>query len=296
MRRGEKGLTRDCFFGDEELQQAAAEACAGLDLTAATDVLEYAYRLIPIIENTDYFSTSIIKWEPQLMEPQIIIYENDGVWTIYYDKKISLSANYEELTEQERHGIGIFHPGMYIMVSSGDGHIISLQDSYNGLIEGKTETSRGEETPVPPLKYQPVDIVYLNDVSLGQHFTGWTGETGERYKNAPREVSVRFADEALQDKAAEACTALRLDTIEGMSNYAWRLGEVLRDTEYQMSAEGFDVGFLTRYTDGAWEIRIRYPVDPQNTDGETYDTYVYVSEKDGHIICMFDADGQLISK
>ena len=60
MRRGEKGLTRDCFFGDEELQQAAAEACAGLDLTAATDVLEYAYRLIPIIENTDYFSTSII--------------------------------------------------------------------------------------------------------------------------------------------------------------------------------------------------------------------------------------------
>ena len=294
-RRGENGLTRDAIFGDEELQRAAAAACEGLDLTAATHVLEYAYRLMPIIDTTDYFNVEAAKWIPQQMLPTSISYYPDGVWYIHYEERPVLPENYDEMTEEERHRGYTLDGGVYVHISTSDGHIISLENAFNGLIEGKTATTYGIESEVPPLKYRQADI-FLNDVTLGQHFTGWSGKKGEMYEGAPKEVSSVFEDQALQEAAAAACADLELDTIEGMSEYAWRLGELLCDTEYQVSDVGYDVSFMTRYTDGSWEIHLRYPKEPLSASSDKNHAYVYVSEADGHIICMFDANGSLIQK
>lgn len=292
--RGDDGLTRNSVFGDVELQKAVAAFSGSLDLTKATHVLEYAYRLVPIMDAANYFNETSISWIQQEMAPTTICYYADGVWTIHYEEKADLPDNYEEMPEEERHNGNSYDGGVYVIISSSDGHIISLQDAFSDLIDGKTELSPSDEVAVPQLKYQPAFYIFLNDVSLAQHFTGWTGKKGEMYEGAPLEVSAFFADELLQETAMGACPGLELNTIEGMSDYAWQLGAILCNTEYQMSGKDFTVSSMTRYTDGAWEIHLSYPQNPQNANNELCHTYIYVSEEDGHIICMFDANGDLV--
>lgn len=289
----EDRLDQSSVFGDAEVQQKAEQLREGLNMTAPTDVIEYAYRLLPLIESSGYFGSSNGGW--MLLS---LAYYEDGVWSIHYDERAMLPENYEEMTAEERYYFyrGIYDGGMHVNVSSSDGHIISLEGPLNERIEGKEKLPSVDKNTVPDLKCQPFNILEIQDISLKQYFTGWTGEHGQMYSNAPLEVATRFEDNALQEAAAAACADLELDTIEGMSEYAWRLGELLCDTEYQVSDVGYDVSSMTRYTDGSWEIHLQYPKEPLSASSDKNHAYVYVSEADGHIICMFDANGSLIQK
>lgn len=286
-----KGRSREVAFGAPELQEAAKNAKGDLDLSTVTDAVEYALRLVPILNDCDYIENhfrdhynhsdaSTYNWYPWFLW-----YNKDGVWLIHYDEK------------PRDKKVMKYDGGMYVIVSSGDGHIISLEGPFGELIAGKEASTVVQEIPAAPLSYRPAGYVSLETVTMAQHFDGdkafWRAYDAQQYANAPREASARFEDESLQRAAVAVRERLPLGTVEGMSEYAWRLGELLCGFRYELCGDGCWVSSLTRYADGVWEITFLYPQDPQNDDSETCSTEVYVSEADGHIVCLLRDNEQV---
>ena len=284
-------LDRNSVFGDSELQKEAEQLRTGLDMTVPTHVLTYAYKLLPLIKDSGYVDAPEGEWMVRFL-----CHYEDGVWEITYHEIGMLPENYESMTADDRDKAysGWYGGGTTVSISSSDGHLISLEGPLH-RIEGKETLPPKEETTIPSLKWQGTWFATIKDYTMAEYFTGWTGEQKQRYADAPMEVTARFGDNTLQQAAAEASAGLWLATIEGMSEYAVQLGEILCETDYNMCANGFTVNSITRYTDGAWEICLKFADPASGDDDKTQRTYVYVSEADGHIICMFDSEDQLVT-
>lgn len=261
--------TRDTVFGDPELQGAAKDIAKDLNLTTVSGCLEYANAIIPHIEATDYFETPETGWELDF----IFIYE-DGICSASYDEYWR-ADNYAEMTEQERRSTVKMDGGITVIFSMVDGHIICLEGSHYATIEGKEPYTEQEES-VWITKPNDVYLVY-SDVSMEGHFTGWSGIEAEQYQGAPLDPAHEWDNAQMQKEAAALTDGLQLFTAEGMTEYSKRLGFLLSGEAYRIFSQDYKGDYLTRYTDGVWEIKYR-------TSDSDPACSVFISEEDGHII------------
>lgn len=259
-----------------------------LDLGKPSDALEYAHRLISVINECRYFDCSEAGFRLDRL-----VYYADGVYSAHYRDWADLPDDYEEMTAKERFDLHskTYGGGVCVAFSSEDGHIISLEDSHDRRISGNDVMADVENTEPSKLNCAPFWMLHLQDVTLSQYFADWGDEFSQLYTNDLLiDQAYRFVDEDLQDAAETLCADLDLSRMEETASYATRLGNLLNTKGYLYSAD-FTVSFINGFADRTWEITFLL-----QENGETETFRVYISGDDGHIICMFDTNGNLISK
>ncbi len=294
--RGDIGLTRNKVFGDSELQEAAKKAARRLNLTEAADLLEYAARITPAVIESGYLSEAPnLKQDNRDWKLHFIVVMNDGVASLHYDEKAD--PEYENGIKLEAR-YGKMDGGSYVIVSLLDGHIISFQGAHYGLISGKEPGTwtKKKDFEIPP--HPSVERMVFHAITMEEKFYyeyQHCRKDDATYHAVPTSRDARIPDEKLQESAKELAECLNIRTPEGMAEYLVKLGDRFLDTNYQICGPDFEVYDIDRYVDGVWSID--YTSKFTDTTGkETIErSSVYVSEDDGHLVCIIDWNGKVIT-
>ncbi len=293
--RGVSLLSRSKAFGDRKLQEAAKNAALGLELTSATDLLEYAVRLTPAVLESGYFEDEYNKAEDVAgWKLDFANLYSDGVAVFHFDEK---PAPEYENGYKLQYRPAKYDGGAYAVVSLLDGHIISLQDGWNRAISAKETDTRVKEKAFA-MPTMPFDLdIDFTDVTLEEHFYSTyqsLHKDDTLFHAAPKSSKEKLKDNQLQKNAKELAHGLNLKTPEGMAEYALKLGELLIDSDYNMCSQGFELSSIERYTDGVWAIDYSNAVTRIDGKETTKWSTAYISEEDGHIICMTDLANGLV--
>ncbi len=260
-------------YPDEGLQALATELARKHNIATVSGALEYAYGILPYLEEmpvlylggADIYLASLFPLD-------------NGVCLAGY-KTEDYPGNYWALPPEERIQARTesLDGGFSVAFSIEDGHVISLQDAFSGMMQpgepyGTMEKIKSTKKMISVyLKYE--DLTLADQVLLGR---------GEGYRSVPKDPSTRWDDSELQAAAIQAAEGLVLYRAEDMQIYGQSLAELIPQKRTIFGKSTMKLRRMTRYADGVWEFQ--YWDRKADQIGAT----VFVSETDGHIIHILE--------